>query len=420
MHTSLLDILRCPYCGTALSIVENDALTLDGAHMDQGVLGCECCAFPVVAGIPVMMADDASRRALHTLEAGRSEEALLGLLGLSEDTARQGQFRALIEQGTATYSGALGILCDDAEGTYFLYRFTDPTYLTAEALLQAIAQQGWPVQGWTLDLCGGSGHLTRVLAALRPPGGAKEPGAVLADIYFWKLWLASRFTAPESAPVCCDANHPLPFTRDTFSAVVLADAFPYIWHKRQLAEEMMRLAGEDGVVVMPHLHSALGENFPAGDTLTPAAYHALFAPMAPRLFSDARIFDDVIERRVVDLTSDESPEGIGTEPALTLVASARADLFAHYELAEATEVAGELVVNPLYRVEQSEGASILTLHFPTPEYEAEFGECRRYLPDSITVAADLTRPILSEALGPAFVELRERRIVIDAPVRYCP
>ena len=53
--------------------------------------------------------------------------------------------------------------------------------------------------------------------------------------------------------------------------VVLADAFPYIWHKRACAEEMMRLAGEDGLVVMPHLHSSLGFNYSAGDCLTPAA-----------------------------------------------------------------------------------------------------------------------------------------------------
>ena len=298
MLASLLDILRCPFCGTEVSIVENDALAREGARIDAGVLGCECCAFPVVAGIPVMMADETTQRALHALEAGRGDEALFGLLGLSDDTARQERLRVLMTQEAATYRDALDLLCHDAAGTCFLYRFTDPTFVTAEALLRAIGRQQWPVQGRTLDLCGGSGHLTRVLSGLGPPGRALVPGTVLADVYFWKLWLASRFTAPDSGPVCCDANHPLPFARGTFSTVVLADAFPYIWHKRLLAEEMMRLAGTDGVVVIPHLHSALGDNFSAGDTLTPAAYHALFEPIEPRLFSDERMFNDVIEHRV--------------------------------------------------------------------------------------------------------------------------
>ncbi len=56
MHVSLLDILRCPFCGTAVTVVENDTLVREDAHIDAGVLACECCAFPVVAGIPVMMA----------------------------------------------------------------------------------------------------------------------------------------------------------------------------------------------------------------------------------------------------------------------------------------------------------------------------------------------------------------------------
>ncbi len=440
MHASLLDILRCPFCGTTLSLVENDALTREGTRIDAGVLGCECCAFPIVAGIPVMMADETTQRALHALEAGSTEQALFGLLGLSDEDGRQERFRALIGQETSTYRNALEILCSDAESTYFLYRFTDPTFVTAEAILTAICQQRWPVQGRTLDLCGGSGHLTRVLTHLRDPEeveeveevegaehGTSNSGTVLADLYFWKLWLAGRFTSPNSAPVCCDANHPLPFARGTFSTVVLADAFPYVWHKRLLAEEMMRLAGADGVVVMPHLHSALGDNFSAGDTLTPTAYQELFAPHHPRLFSDERMFENVIEHRVVDLSLDVSPEQLGTEAALTLVASTRTDLFRRFELPsghegtdESSEVRqGTLTVNPLYQVELLGESSILTLTFPTPEYEAEFGQCRRYLPDRITVEADLTGPISREKLGPDYEELRDRRVIIDAPLGYC-
>ena len=424
MHEALLVLLRCPFCGTALSVVENDALVREGDCIETGVLGCECCAFPVVAGIPVMIADDTSREALLALEAGKGESALFGLLGLSDDPSRCERFRALVSQDRTTYRDVLEILCDDAEGAYFFHRFTDPTFLTAEALLRAIGHQGWPVKNRTLDLCGGSGHLTRVLTGIgRSRGGsddrASARGTVLADVYFWKLWLAKRFTAPDCGPVCCDANHPLPFARGTFSTVFLADAFPYIWHKRLLAEEMIRLAGEDGVVVMPHLHSALGENWSAGDTLTPATYHSLFAAHRPRLFSDERLFNDMIENQEVDLTRDLTPEQLGTEPALTLVAGTRAGLFRRYELPDDLDVKGALSVNPLYRVERIGEWSILTLTFPTPEYEAEFGESRRYLEDRITVKADLTGPILPEALGSEYEELRRRRVVIDVPIGYC-
>src|SRR5262245_3755838 len=137
MTPQLLDLLRCPFCGTHLSLVENDALVRDGDRIESGVLGCECCAFPVVAGIPAMLADDTTRAAMHALEAGRREEALFTLLGLDEP--RGAAFRALLARGDAmTYRDAIEILSPDAEGTYFVYRFSDPTYLLAQAVVQAL------------------------------------------------------------------------------------------------------------------------------------------------------------------------------------------------------------------------------------------------------------------------------------------
>jgi uncharacterized protein YbaR (Trm112 family) len=417
MDEHLLDLLRCPFCGTRVSLVGNEALVRSGDRIESGVLGCECCAFPIVAGIPVMIADDLTRDAMHALEAGRRDEALFMLLGL--DGVRADAFRALLAgQTPSTYRDALAILSLDAEGTCFAYRFSDPTYVMVEGILQAIGQQQWTVAGRSLDLCGGSGHLTRVLAGFQSSTGVSLPSTVLADLFFWKLWLARRFTSPACAPVCCDANHPLPFAPDTFSVVMIADAFPYIWHKRLVADEMMRLAGSNGVVVLPHLHSALGENFSAGNPLTPVACQDLFASHQPRLFSDDRLLTELLTDRVVDLSHDVGPAELGSEPSFTLIASRRANLFRRYHVPVAQGVTGELRVNPLYRVERRGSSSILTLTFPTPEYEEEFGGCRRYLPDSVTVDADLSGVIVPATLGSAYEDLRRRRIVIDAPPQY--
>ena len=191
-----------------------------------------------------------------------------------------------------TYRSAIEVLSPDPEGTYFVYRFSDPTFMMASALLQAIAPLTVPAGGRAIDLCGGSGHLTRVLAASLPASQI-----VLADKFYFKIWLARTFTIPECEPVCCDANSPLPFATDAFGLVVLSDAFPYIWHKRLLADEMVRLAGETGTIVMPHLHSSLGYNFSAGMPLTPATSSHLFDKLKPRLFRDTQLFDDVLERR---------------------------------------------------------------------------------------------------------------------------
>ncbi len=405
-------MLRCPFCGSRLTVVENQALERAHGRIESGVLGCDCCAFPVVAGIPVLIADDTTREGMHQLEADQREQALLTLLGLDE--ARGISFRSLMQRRRPTYRDALAILSLDAEADCFLYRFSDPTFLMVEALLTGLGQSGGVDSRPVLDVCGGSGHLTRVLANLEPAGGVID-----ADVYFWKLWMARRFTSPLSGAVCCDANNPLPFARDAFSLAVLADAFPYIWHKRLLAEEMMRVVGSRGVIVLPHLHSSLGENVSAGMTLTPAGYASLFEPRAPRLFSDEYLFEDVLNHRTVDLTRSASPAEIGTEPSFTLVASGREELFQKYVVSEPPEIRGELKVNPLYRVDRQGDSSVLTLTFPTPEYEEEFGACKQYLPSTVTVPGDLTGPIVPGALGPQYDELRRRRVIIDVPPQYC-
>lgn len=422
MHESLLAVLRCPFCGTHLSPVENQALVRHAGRIGSGVLGCECCAFPVVDGIPVLMADDVARGAIVALEAGRPADARDLLLGLDE--VRRAAFRALLARGgDVTYRALIEVLSPDAEGTYFIYRFSDPTYVMAEGTLRALAQDPRTTARWVVDVCGGSGHLTRGLTALQRDNPSSVGGTVLADVYYWKLWLASRITAPACHPVCCDANHPLPFSRDTCSMAVLSDAYPYLWHKRLLADELMRLVGPTGVVVMPHLHSALGENVSPGMPLTPAAYADLFAPMSPRLFRDEDLLAPLLEHETLDLSRPVTPDDMGSAPSLTLVASREASLFRAYRVPAGAEVTGRLVVNPLYRMAREGGRTRLTLAFPTLEYAEEFGGCRRYLPDTLEVAADLTGALdgrrLDAALGPDYLRLRRRRVLIDAPPGYC-
>ena len=417
MRTALLDRLRCPFCGTRLALVDTGATLSDDQVVTEGVLGCECCAFPVVAGIPVLLADDTTRTAMHALEAGRSHDALQTLLGLDDERATR--FLALHQRtGATTYRDLLDVLSPDAEGRYFLYRFSDPTFVPAEAIVRSLGQSRPVSVGPILDCCGGSGHLSRVLAQLAPTE-SPAPHTVVTDLHFWKLWLATQFTAPAADAVCCNADAPLPFVRDLFAMVVLMDAFPYIWHKRLCADELSRVARPDGVVLLPHLHSSLGENASAGDPLSPAAYHELFAAHRPRLFSDRRLFDSLVDDDVVDLASDLSPDALDDEPSLTLVASRNDTLFRRHEAPRPPQPADPVIVNPLYTVVVRDGRSTLTLQFPTPEYAQEFDDCRRYLPAEITVEADLTSRLDPTGLGPTYDDLRRRRVLIDAPPRYC-
>ena len=140
------------------------------------------------------------RRARRTSRAGRPHLALRTMVGLDDDDAGRpvrGASRLGRRRPTASIVEALG---PGFEGGYFLYRFSDPTFIVANAVVRAVA--GTVLHGTrrAIDICGGSGHLTRSLMDL------SSPAPVLADLYFAKIWLARRFTAPGCEPVCCDGN----------------------------------------------------------------------------------------------------------------------------------------------------------------------------------------------------------------------
>src|SRR3954453_18452405 len=259
MRTDTLDLLRCPYCGGRLSLVDALFHEAAGETIRDGVLGCHCCLFPVVDGIPVMHLLPASVRALDQIKAGRADLARRTIFRL-DDEAQAATFDAVASSPTATYRETVEAFGPNFEGGYFLYRFSDPTYLVAQALVRAIGSTVLTGAARAVDICGGSGHVTRALLDLSsaPP--------ILADLYFAKIWLARQFTAPGCEPVCCDGNAPMPFARGAFAFAMCTDAFMYIWTKRQFVGEMERLIDaqrdrsrdrdpRDGAVLIGHTHN---------------------------------------------------------------------------------------------------------------------------------------------------------------------
>lgn len=253
MRLNLLEILECPYCGGSFALDEGASLRRSGDEITTGVLRCQCASYPVVDGIPVLMAAYSGDAAFQQLLADDPDQALFTALELDEE--RQAAFKQFLAQGDAgTYRNCIEIFSPGNEGPYFVHRFANPTYLVGQTILRAVGSDQRCFTRRAIDLAGGSGHLTRALCEIA--GGAE---VFLAETNFWKLWIARRIIAPECIPVCCDAEAPLPFKRGSFSLAFCSDAFHYIWSKRQFACEMMRMAGDDGVIVINHVHNALRE-----------------------------------------------------------------------------------------------------------------------------------------------------------------
>ena len=413
MQCAMLDILRCPYCGGRLELVTSMCHRTDDRGIQEGLLGCHCCIFPVVDGIPVLHLQPAAIAARAHLEAGRPALALRAMIGL-DDEAAAARFEAVASCATATYRDLAESLGEGFEGGYFLYRFSDPTYVVADAVVRAVARTVLDGRR-ALDVCGGSGHLTRSLLDLSsgPP--------VLADLYFVKVWLARRFTAPGCEPVCCDANAPLPFVRGAFGFAMCADAFQYIWTKRQFVGELIRAIDGDrgnGAVAINHTRNAQAWSPSQGQPLPPSGYRDLFETLQPRLFGAAGLFSDVVSRGVVDLARRDPEQALDADPGLTIIATRHPGVFEPHTVDHPRALRGTYRINPLYETTRAGGRLQLRLRFPSEDYEAEYGGCRHYLPEETTVDASLLQALEAGGRPPALDELIRQRVIVDLPVYY--
>ena len=412
MHIGLLDILRCAFCGGHLELVTSHFHRADDTHISDGVIACECCTFPVVDGIPVMHLDAASSAARAQIEAGNTEAARLTMVGVTS-ADRGAAFMALAANPEATYTQIVDALGPDLEGGYFLYRFSDPTFVVAEAVVNAVASTVLGGHGRALDVCGGSGHITRVLAK-------HAESTVLADLFYAKLWLARRFMVPGIAAVCCDGNVPFPFARGAFDLAMCSDAFMYLWEKRAFVGELTRaVAGKPhGTVFINHTHNQLAWSPSHGQPLTPAGYRHLFETIPARVFGESAFFGDVVGGTSIDLGRVQSDEELAGEPALTVIASPVEAVYGSHALQTPTSSGGDWRVSPLYELTTDGDHVRGTLRFPDSDYEYEYGTCRAYLPNDVTVAhADLDALNQGEMV-PAIADLIRRHVIVELPKKY--
>ena len=422
MNVATFDILRCPFCGGRLDLVTSDFNEVAGDEIHSGILGCACCTFPVVEGIPVLHLQPQATSARDDVQAGRPDLARRTMVGL-DDAAEAARFDEAASSETATYRDVVEALGPGFEGGYFLYRFSDPTYIVARAVLRAVAGTVLQGGGRAIDVCGGSGHLTRSLLDLSsaPP--------VLADLYFAKAWLARRFTAPGCEAVCCDGNAPLPFARAAFRFAMCSDAFMYIWTKRQFVGEMIRLVhdasdagdagGKTGAVVIGHTHNERTWSPSHGQPLSPEGYRDLFETLPPRIFGEAGLFADVVRGGPLDLARRDADATLDADPALTIVASRHPGVFAAHPLDPVpTTPQGEYRLSPLYTAEPEGERVRLRLTFPSEDYEAEYGACRRYLPAETSIDRTSWSALQAGRLPPELAELARRRVILDLPKRY--
>jgi SAM-dependent methyltransferase len=230
--------------------------------------------WPVVAGIPWLRAgrDDVRERAVAALDAGDADGAAVVLLADADDwwdapPPPDAQLRAALR--ATTLREAVDLLGFGRVGTYFLHRWSDPSWLAALALTAAHPPAGRPV----IDLACGAGHLLRHLHL----HGHRDLTGV--DVVFAKLWLARRFVLPPGAPValvCADLTAPWPLPEPAGPRhVACHDALYFLDDKAAVVAAARRHAGDGGAVLLGHCHNARHPAGRAGRPLDPDGWRAL-------------------------------------------------------------------------------------------------------------------------------------------------
>ena len=404
MTRSTLALLECPFCGGELILQPAPVPDIAGDEIVSGILSCACCAYPVVDGIAYIRTGPQANAAREHLGAARCQQALWELLEIRNE--RLDQFRSAVEQN-GTFPHLAGIL-GGGQMEYLVYRFSDPTFVCAEAVAAALARDSVAGAGPILDFGGGAGHLTRVLS--RESAGRH---IVLADVSFWELWLARRIVAPDADCVCCDGNAPLPFRKGAFSLAVSADAFHYVWSRRLLAGELARAVAPGGLVALCHLHNADAVNWSAGMPLSARGYRALFDGRVVRVFGERNLLD-AIWAGILDFSGDPADVELAAEPAFVLLAAADTRLLRRHALG--IPLSRSLAPNPLYGISTVGGSVILRLAGASDAYEGEFGAFRQYLPEEVQLAEDWDERLMTG--DPELVDLVRRRVLLDLPEGY--
>jgi SAM-dependent methyltransferase/uncharacterized protein YbaR (Trm112 family) len=455
MSCAVFSVLHCPFCGGALQPRPSPRL---GDEPGYGMLCCDCGNYPVVAGIPILKKDAnrATRQPvthiLNLVAAGRHREALHALLmppapspeacipawlrawpsrrgvGRLKSLWAQPARRAWRERAEVflsqppdkvTVRDWLDFYYDPPlrgrldPYSYYTHCFGTPRYLTGLSLASLIQAPDKPI----LDVGCGSGYFTRHLVS----HAAGQPVIGIDSSYF-ALYVAKGWVAPQAAYVCADADVVLPFPDDTFAAVFSANAFQLFTYQVSCLRELKRVTGQRGIIIVVAVRNGLVKaHLYRRTALPPAGYARLVADMPHRLVGNTAVVTRYLQKQGPDLARVVIPEALADEQWLSVVASHQPEVFRDSgPFEDWPHALGHFALNPLYVQDgpDASGQVQLRLRMPSPWFEQEDGDCRRYLPETVSLKAEVLRDLTEGRRTRDIDALLAQCIVVGLPERF--
>jgi hypothetical protein len=225
------------------------------------------------------------------------------------------------------------------------------------------------------------------------------------DVVFAKLWVARHWILERPAQlVCFDAAAGWPVEGAPVDLVMCQDAFYFLEPKAEILQCMRRTAGEEGWLVVGHIHNSGRPGHSAGSPVSAAEIEELFPDGL--VYDDAELTRSLAEARApvprapLDLQDAEAFSvvfGPGMRPApracrdgLTLPPEGAA-----------------LVRNPLY-VDEPDGSAHLA--WPSERYANEYGARVTY--------PETTQAPERAVMGPEVEAAARSRELVHLPARW--
>jgi SAM-dependent methyltransferase len=241
------------------------------------------------------------------------------------------------------------------------------------------------------------------------------------DHNFFGLFVAKNLIAPGAEYVCCEADLSLPFQDGAFSVAFCSDAFTWIANKVSCIRELKRVTQNDGLIMLVVVRNSIFGNHRYAGSLSPEGYEALVVDMPHRLVGNNHVLIRYLQKQGPALARSDEMSHLIHEPWLSVLASPRQELFRDYpNFDDWPHAHGWLGLNPLYVKESRDRVGNVHLRrvFPTPFYEEENAECKRYLPEVECLSSNVVVDLIHRRRTPELERLIKQCVVLGMPERY--
>ena len=429
MKQELLELIKCPYCGTDFEMEEIYSENEEG--ITNGCIKCECGTYPILNGILILKNTLVKKYIVNYLKKKEIKKAIaLPFWNHIDDICRVMNFieskpcgkffkrsslvfvNYFLKKRYRKYSDKNLSFCEvlgnGSDEVYSKHRFSTQTFWSLYPFIPLLKKKRKRI----LDICCGAGHASFVISKYVNPDEL-----ICVDGDFKSLYLAKKYFS-DAEFINIDANYQLPFKDNIFSSVLMMDAFHYVDARALLAKEFERVLDPEGVLLLLHLHNALVENVATANPLTSSTWKGLF-DIDVMALPEISLIDEFILRDRLDLSKKHFEKELNLSD---IILTRGVDLDCFDGIWKGVlEIKENLIINPIYKMKEKGDKILLEREYPSESFRKEYLLTEKYLPERCEIDKRFVKGrsvCISDSDEMEIENLMRKFVVINVPKNY--